>query len=264
MKQEIRDKLPTWYLNLENSKLLLTNDIDSLLSCYFLHKYFNCQIKGFYDFKSIYFVENTERKNFIGIDLDAPQGRTIGNHMVWYKNENSINPNNHFDYKYYKKYPLNTVLLILSLYNVDLKEFTDEQLKVLLAIDSAYKGYYADNQHFIDVYTEWLDRLELRFLENRILKHMTITEFEAIQKKHNLFGTIQAIKGKLYTNINLGRLSLLFNDIIELPDKTFIRVRNFEYKVINPLVEEIPRQEHIFSMAWTHKNTLKMSLKTGV
>ena len=228
MRQDIKNKLPEWYKDLEGSKLLLTDDIDSLLSCCILHKLFGCEVKGYYDFNSIYFSSDTEINNFVGVDLDTMGGRTFGNHMVWYKNEYSINLNNHINTRYYKKYPFSTVMLICSLYDIDIEKWTDEQLKVLLAIDSAHTGYYADSQHFVDVYTDWLDRLDFRFLEDRVLKNMSKYDFKQIQNKYNLSGTIEMIKGKLYTNINLGRLSLLFDDIIELPTDFFMKCKDYD------------------------------------
>lgn len=263
MKQELREKLPTWYKDLEDCKLVLTNDLDSLLGCYLLNKYFGCEIKSFYDFNSIYFAKDTEKKNFIGVDLDTIKGKTIGNHMVWYKNEDSINLNNHINVKYYKKYPFNTVMLILSLYDIDITQWTDEQLKVLLSIDSAYTGYYADSQHFVDVYTDWLDKLDFRFLEDRILKDMTPAKFSReVKAKYYTNFTIRINKdGYLETDIDLDSLSKLFNDIIELPKDKFFLERSFTYEKINPMKEIVPDKENIFSLAWIYKNTLKMSLK---
>ncbi len=174
MKREIKEKLPQWYneINPKRDKLMLTNDIDSLFGCWLLKQLFGIEIKSFYDFRSIYFADGI-RKGFIGVDLDSCQGRTFGNHITYYKNPEAINLNNIFDIKYYQKYPFNTVILISWLYNIDIKKWTDEQLQVLLAIDSAYKGYYTKNSRFKKVYTDWLDKLDYRFLEDRILKKMT-------------------------------------------------------------------------------------------
>ena len=262
MRQYIKDKLPEWYKNLdEDTKLLLTNDIDSLLSCYFLNKYFNCQIKGFYNFKELYFAKDTKIENFVGVDLDTVgSGRSFGNHLSWYTNQDAINLNNLYNEKYYKKYPFSTVMLILSLYDINIEKWTDEQLKVLLAIDSAFVGYYSTNKHFVEVYTDWLDRLDFRFLEDRILKHMTKKDFRDIQMKYNLNGSIEMFKGKLYTNINLSRLSVLFDDIIELPQDCFVLNKVYETVTINPFKDTVPEPKNIFSMAWIYKNTLTMSL----
>lgn len=261
MKQEIKDKLPQWYNDLNELDAVITNDIDSLLGYYFIKKKFpNVGVKGFYNFNEYY---NTgSKKKAFGVDLDVIRGRTFGNHIThFYKNPDAINLNNLYNIKYYQKYPLNTVLLILSLYDFDLESFTDEQLKIILAIDSAHTGYYASNEHFKNVYTTWLDRLDIRFLEDRILKNMTFADFKAIQNKYNLNGTIEVVNNKLYTNINLGALSLALNDIIELPKDSFKKGQTYTYQIIDPMQEAIPDREDIISMAWTYKDTLKLTLR---
>ncbi len=150
MNIKIRERLPDWYLkiNPEKDKLMLTNDIDSLMGCSILRQLFDMEIKSFYDFKSIYFADGIERKGFIGIDLDTCKGRTFGNHLTYYPNANAINLNNVFNLKYYQKYPFSTTMLICWLYNIDIEKWTDEQLQVLLSIDTSFKGYYIDNSHF--------------------------------------------------------------------------------------------------------------------
>ena len=267
MKREIKEKLPQWYLkiNPEKDKLMLTDDIDSLLSCCLLKQLFDIEIKSFYDFKALYFADGIERKHFIGVDLDTcnNKSRVFGNHITYYKNTNAINLNNIFDIKYYQKYPFSTVLLICFLYNIDISKWTDEQLKVILAIDSAFKGYYSANNHFKKVYTNWLDKLGYRFLEDRILSKMTMKDFAQIQRRYRLSGYIKIGKnGRLKTNIDLDKLNNLFNDIIhiKLPQDKFKKGRDFTLKQVNPVIETVPPEKLIFSQAWTYKNQLKMSL----
>ena len=264
MNLKIKERLPDWYKNIDNTrdKLILTNDIDSLLSCSLLKQLFGVEIKSFYNFKALYFAD-CKRKGFIGVDLDSCRGRIFGNHITYYKNPDAINLNNVFDISYYQKYPFNTVMLICFLYDIDIKKWTDEQLQVLLSIDSAYKGYYTNNLHFKKVYTNWLDRLGYRFLEDRILKSMTMKDFTQTQRKYNLNGSIKMGKsGRLKTNIKLDKLNKLFSDIIhiELPQDEFKKGRDFTLKQVNPVIETVVPQELIFSMAWTYKNQLKMSL----
>ncbi len=262
MQKELKERLPQWYEEIGNTdKIILTNDADALLSYYYLNKKFGCNAGGFYTFNGIYFCTD-DRQNLIGVDADFMQGRTFGNHLtLFHKNKNAVNLNNIYKLKYYQKYPFSTVLLILSLYDFDLQSFTDEQLKVILAIDSAYKGYYTERQVFKDVYLKWLDRLDIRFLEDRILKNMTVQDFKDIQKQYSLDGTIELVGSQLYTNINLGRLSLTFNDIIELPGDRFYLHKKYEYKTINPMFESVPDKDKIISMAFTDSKTLKMTLK---
>lgn len=262
MKSVFKNKLPKWYKNINlNDKIVITNDIDALLSHHFLHKKFKCEIGGFYDFNNLYFTDCKD-KNFIGVDLDCLKGRTFGNHFTYfYKNEDAINLNNCYKLKYHQKYPLNTVLLILSLYDFDIETMTDEQLAILLSIDSAYRGYYTDNEYFKNIYLKWLDMLDIGFLKNRILKHMTPRDFADIAKRFNLNGTIKVNKnGRLSTNIKLDELSQVFDDDIQLPQDKFNLHSQYQYLIINPNKQAIPPREKIISMAWTRKNQLRMSV----
>lgn len=260
MKQEIKDRLPTWWKSLKGLDAVISNDIDSLTGYYFIKKVFpDVGLKGFFDFET-YYDAGSKRRAFT-IDLDTLQGRAFGNHMTYHTNPDAINLNNLYNIKYHEKYPLNTVLLILSLYDFDLESFTDEQLKIILAIDSAYKGFYTKNDYFKGIYITWLDRLDIGFLESRILDNMTVQDFKEIQKKYNLSGTLEIVNNRLYTNIDLARLSMAFNDIIELPRCKFTVGDTYNYTVINPRIDTVPEPEDIISIAWTYSDKIKMTLK---
>lgn len=265
MKQAIKERLPSWYRDLSNHAAILTGDIDSLMGYHFIRKLFGCNIAGFFTFKQYYESKEIEVNNklLFGIDLSILQGKTFDNHLThFHKNDYAINLNNQYCNKYYQKFPFSTTLLILSLYDFDLESFTDEQLKILLAIDSSFKGYYTDNERFTKVYISWLDKLDIRFLEDRIFKHMTIENFRDMQQKYNLNGIIKVDdRGYLRTNIKLDELSRVFTDKIELPQHKFKLKHTYTYKIINPIYEAIPNREHIISMAWTEKNKLRLTLK---
>lgn len=266
MNKDIKQNLPEWYKNLNKYSAILTGDSDSLMGYHFIKSKFpDIKVVGFFTFKSYYETKEIkfDRKQLFGIDLDILQGKTFGNHLThFYKNKDAINLNNQYCNKYYKKFPFSTTLLILSLYDFDLESFTDEQLKILLAIDSSFKGYYTNNEKFKEVYIDWLDKLDTRFLEDRILKHMTIENFRDIQQKYNLNGIIKVDdRGYLQTNIQLDELSRVFNDKIELPQHKFKLKHTYTYKIINPIYEAIPNRKYIISMAWTEKNKLRLTLK---
>lgn len=261
MNIEIKEKLPSWYKNLEGKKAILTGDIDSLMAYYFLHKLFNIVVGGFYNFKNIYKVGTEWGKTF-GIDMDTIQGHTFGNHLThFYKNENAINLNNVVgNIKYYQKFPLSTTILICSLYDIDLESMTDEQLKIILAIDVGFKGYYSD--FFKPHYLKWLDRLGYRFLEDRILKKHTIDEMYQVIKKYGLHESIRVnAEGHLQTKIKLDEISEVFGDIIALPTDKFNLHKSYTYKVINPEYQAVPPRDEIISMAWTKKSELKLTIK---
>ena len=103
----------------------------------------------------------------------------------------------------------------------------------------------------------------MRFLEDRILKKMTVRDFIAINKKYNLSGIIRVDPedGLLESNIDLHKISETFNDTIELPGHQFNLHKTYDYHIINPERQSIPDKENIISMAWTKKNELKMTIK---
>lgn len=264
MKKEIKEKLPNWYKNLDGMGSIMTADLDSLLGHYFIGKKFNINCSAFFDFNSISFSEDKRGKMF-GIDLDiVSNGKTFGNHIThFYKNESAINLNNYVgNIKYYQKYPLSTVLLILSLYNFDMESMTDEQLKIIYCIDASYGGWYTDVEMFRNSYNNWLNRLGIRFLEDRLLKNMTKSDWNNIRKKYNLNSGIYVDEdGYLKTNIKLDEISKVFNDKIELPKEKFHLHKSYEYLTINPSKQAIPPRDKIISMAWTRKNQLKLTIK---
>ena len=266
MKQNLKQKLPQWHHDLSNNKLILTDDIDSLLSCTILNKLFNCDIAAFYDFNSLYYNQKPLKlPDLIGVDMDAFGNlKCFGNHESYcYTNKNSVNLNNIFrnpdKYNYYDKYNLSTVLLIISVYNVNIEILTDEQLLALMAIDSAFKGYYVSK--FKDIYLKWLKRLDLKFLEERILQKYDTDIFNKINEKYNLKGKIllNLETKKLETTINLEALSKLLQLNITLPDATFFKVKDFKQKTIFPGLEVMPQQKDIFTLSRTRGTVVKMS-----
>lgn len=261
MKKELKGKLPNWYKDIDGTDIILTGDIDSLMGYYLLKRKFNVEVGGFYDFNRIYRV-NDDFENCIGIDMDTVSGYTIGNHIThFYKNKDAINLNNYCKIdKYYKKYSLSTAILICSLYDFDLESMTDEQLKILLAIDTGFKGYYTD--FFKPHYLKWLDRLDYKFLEDRILKQYTDDELYQVIVDYRLNKPITVNgEGFLHTDIRLDKISEVFDGIIELPTDKFHLHRCYDYQIINPMYQVIPPKNKIISMAWTKKNELKLTLK---
>jgi L-arabinose isomerase len=130
---------------------------------------------------------------------------------------------------------------------------------VLLAIDSAYLGYYSKN--FREIHKKWLvNVLQLKDLYSILTKY-TEDDFKKIIKKYNLKGRIWIDKeGYLQTNIKLDELSKIFEFPIELPKQKFIKSRDFQYEIreaenlINIDVEKI------VSVARTRLNEVKISI----
>ena len=89
----IKKSFGDWYKYIDKSKYytVLTDDIDSYLSCLFLKKKFGIEIGGFYDFKSLYVnSEEVEGKQPIYIDGDVTTGYAFGNHVTAIHNPDCI------------------------------------------------------------------------------------------------------------------------------------------------------------------------------
>lgn len=183
----LRNKVK-WLFNLEKEKVIIHNDIDGILSMAFLQNYANLkQIVGIYDLDCFYFSQKdylkvSNFKNLIALDLDISflGIRNIGHHMTCFNtNTSSLNINEEYlltkdniiDF-YHKKYPLNTIILLYSLFGIEPN--TDEEIALLIYADSVYKNYldYKNNV------SNWLKELNqykiLDALENRYDKLINI------------------------------------------------------------------------------------------
>jgi hypothetical protein len=263
MNRYAKQLFPDW-VNDDNTKqydLILSNDVDSLLSCIFLEKIKRCNINYFFNFNSI-FRANEPKNPIIGVDVDLKTLKCWGNHFTrncGYHNPNSANLNNIIVNDYYSKYAGSTLLEIISYYDYDISQFSEEAKMVLLAIDSTYLGYYSKN--FKDIHKKWfINVLQLKDLYS-ILQNHNESDFIDVIKKYNLNGRIWIDKnGYLQTNIKLDEISKIFRFDIELPNQKFIKSRDFQYKIreaenlINIDVEKI------VSVARTRLNEVKISI----
>ncbi|MGJ7044628.1 hypothetical protein [Thermoanaerobacterium thermosulfurigenes] len=213
--------------------LILSNDIDSLLSCRILELIKGYKINYFFDFNSIYRI-NEPINQVIGVDIDFKNLKCWSNHYTRngsYHNENSANLNNTFVMtNYFDKYAGSTLLEIISYYDFDISKFSDEAKMILWAIDVAYKGFY--RKKFRDVHKKWfISVLQLSDLYS-ILSNHTENDFIEIMKKYNLNSKIWIDKeGYLKTNIKLDEISKVLGFSIELPKEKFIKSRDFQYEV---------------------------------
>lgn len=251
---KIKTKLPEWIYTEAKYNLCLSDDLDSLWSCYYLTKYRNWNIKYFYDFASIYRETNTNNDcGCIGIDMDLTHGKCIGNHVVSNNNPDCINLNKYFGINrinYTRKYAGSTLLMVLSILNVDISEYSDEQKAILLSVDSTFLSYYFNK----DLATYYIkDILEYPELIS-ILENYKKQDFIYLQGKYNLKSKIYMDDwGLLETNIKLLELSKLFNINLELSQQDFTLIGNFNIRT------GIPDTKNIFSLAWCYRNSARYS-----
>ena len=138
----------------------------------------------------------------------------------------------------------------------------DEQLKIVLLLIVDLRVITVNP---ISKKLYWgLDKLDIRFLEDRVLSTTTKEELYNVIQEYNLAGNIRVdTDGYLQTDIDLDAIGKIFDDRIDLPIYPFQQVQKYQYEVINPYDQSIPNKKDIFSMAWTDTNTLKMSLQVA-
>lgn len=263
MNRDYITKFDKWFKNIDNKsdKLILTSDIDSLASCYLLNLLFSCEVKGFYDFSSIYFVDTNDKKGYIGVDLDATKNaRVFGNHVTYFNNERAISLNKDITrFNYTEKFAGSTLISIMSVYDIDINQFTTEQLEVLISIDTAFKQYFFNANLFKKWYIDILEYPE--FVD--IVQGHDKEHFYKIIRKYKLHEQIYIDnEGYLHTDIDLKGLSKLFNINLKLPTEQFYKYREFKNVGVdlNKINSKSLNKKKIFSSALVRKNFLKMSI----
>lgn len=191
VKNLINNRL-SWIKELSNEDCIIHPDMDGLLSMAFLQNFANMkQIVGVYDLDAFYvnnldLLSQNNFKNLCAIDLDVSYLgiRSLGHHMTCVKSsENSVNINEFMGLtetpakivdNYYNKFPLNTVILLYSIF--DIEPENDEEIALIVYADSVFENYrlYKSNVR------EWLIKLEqyeiLDALDNRYEEIMKIID----------------------------------------------------------------------------------------
>lgn len=245
MKAEYKERLPQWYKDTKKYDLILTDDIDSLLSCAILKN-----VKG-WNIEYVMLFKADKEKNFdymgitsnatneaVGIDLALQHGKCFDNHVsrldeLDSANKECINLNFIKDVtrkNYFKKYNLSTVLLLWGLYNLPIPE-SEEGKMILLAIDGTFSSHFSKYQNDRDMNRFYMcEVLGLEELYQCQLRHKQY-EFVDIIKKYNLNKKIQATKGYLHTDIDIVGINLEIgldtNVWCELPKDRFKKYKVF-------------------------------------
>lgn len=205
----------------EKNTLILSGDIDSLLSCHFIEKIKGVQTSLFYNFESVYSLENyVKGKESIGVDIDFTNDRlAFGNHVTFETNSKCINFNhgrNCFkNGRYTKKFNGSTLVTVLDYYQYDISTFSKEQIQLILCVDVAYKGYYIRQfkQQTINNYKQ-IHQGEI-YLD--VLENTTLEEFEEMFSKYKMYKGIKVEDGKFVTELPLDEIGKLLGEDITLP-----------------------------------------------
>jgi hypothetical protein len=172
LDEKLLTTLPNWWktINKDYNYLVLSNDMDSFLSCIFLKSKFGLEIKGYYDFKKGLYLstelseEDRVYKEPIYVDVCMREGKCFDNHysflMNWNKEMVTLNRNIGTNI-YNQKYNGGTLPILVSLYEDDLENQSEIYFLNLLCVDGFYIGCYKSGGLYADINYKWFRRLGL-------------------------------------------------------------------------------------------------------
>lgn len=267
MKKELREKFPNW-INETDKKydLIIGDDIDSAISCSLLEAITNgnWKINYFYDFENFYRYQKTGNKT-IGVDMAFLKSRCFDNHVSKRTKNDEYNKHcanlnlihNISCENYTQKYSMSTLMLIMSLYDIPLPE-SREGKEILLAIDTAFKGFYIPT--FQHIHMNWLEQLGYTELID-ILRQRDIKYFYGLIEKYNL-QKIQIKDGCLRSEIRFDAIQPFFDFEIGLPQQQFKLIKKCERKN-HEIWKPMPERERIISLAYTRSNFVSYTYLFG-
>ena len=103
MKENYKQILPKWFEEQTNNELVLSNDLDSLLSCAILNQVNGWKVRYFYDFENLYKsdkISRIDKDKRVWVDVACLNGeKAFDNHVscmnfAEIRQSNTINPNN--------------------------------------------------------------------------------------------------------------------------------------------------------------------------
>lgn len=259
-------KLPEWYLSHNKHSTVLSNDIDSLLTCSILKEEKEWDIGYFFDFKNTYRRDGNVSNNKVWCDIAVVRTeKAFDNHVSRYDssdiyNKLMINPNLldgiTADENYNKKYAGSTALMVWSLYKWPLPR-SEKGKMILLCIDGMYKGFYKGYRK-----PQWHYLVEMfgfKTLYGLYMRHAK-EEFDALIDEYNLFGKIWVDKdGKMNTDIDINGVNRLLGypaPLIELPSGNFSLKRKLVSEQLDDTYCRIENLENVVTAAFVYKTAI--------
>lgn len=289
LKDELKQRIPQWYKDIENKYgLILTDDLDALLSCAILKSQMNWDIEQVMLFNAKknseisvdwHGVADNATHEAIGVDFAKVNGKCFDNHVTLFNSDDTYNKEainlNHIcgvnRNIYGQKYNSSTALLLWSLYDLPKENLPDELMMLLLTIDSTYYSFFHNNKQFQRQNRRWLvDQLNLPQFYECQTRHKQY-EFTEIAKKYGVKEKIYVKDHHLHTGIDIDGINdLLLWDTpcwIELPTNKFY-TKDF-YKDITVDIKGNPQSiydicDDPYCYALTRKNQIKYSTRIDV
>lgn len=258
-----------WWYNINSDKhfLVLSDDIDSYLSCLFLRKKFGVDIGGFYDFKNLYKNSKvkTKGKEPIFVDIDVCNGFAFGNHVTAFKNRNCVNFNYYISQNdYTDKFAGSTLITLFYGYKYNLKEKDHDKVRFWVMIDSWQKQFFEYRKRW----DSWVKDLKIEYLTDIV----GAKDKDWYENKRELCGLngkiIRQDNGTLdYTTINFNAIKEEFGITVPKLKLTFDKkIGTFEIHNIDiscgipEETKQLCENGRIFSNAMTRKKELKYSV----
>jgi hypothetical protein len=182
--------------------------------------------------------------------MDICNGKCLSNHVTDNKNPDCINLNRYCNisrWNYTRKYAGSTLLMVMSILDIDINEFTSEQQQILLCIDSTYL-HYNFNKKLANYYVGEIFQYPklIKVLEQHDQEYFLDLQIQYHLKDKIFIGD----NSQLQTGIKLTELSDIFDIDLELPNQEFKKIGNFN------IGTGVPEQNtKIFSLAWSYKNS---------
>lgn len=261
MNKQLKDLFPQWIHQKQDSALIMTNDIDSIVSCAIGKAVFGYEVNQYYSFSKLYQKDLEDTRETIGVDLAIKTGKTYDNHLTKFygtsiSNPESANINSILKVStenYTDKFAMSTAIMMWSLYDLPLPTSLEGKL-ILLAIDSGFKGHY--DKRFNAVHTQYLELLGFTELVD-ILNEFDVSVFERITRKlkEQDDRVYRRKTGELYTYLNLDNTSKHLGIRLEIPSGQFSIVQEFTNERFSTSdTHDLMKNNNVFSYALTHRN----------
>ena len=226
--------------NSRDKHLVLTDDIDSLMTCLFLKNRYNIPIGAFFDFRTMvynpyvfqpWYCDGRRRNHSIFVDCAVVNWEyNVDQHVTCRNIPVSLNVNTGIaigNNKYISKYAGSTYLTTLIMAGINVNELPENELLFLLLIDSFYAQYYREYNNTWDT---WVNLLGCQAMTEIVRAHPK-EYFENLQREFKIagYGDDRKRLGKIWikddghldSNIDFDGIRNHFGIEIELPDIQF-------------------------------------------
>lgn len=276
--RDLKDTFPSWVNDNIYRDMILTDDIDSLMSCIVLNLLKGYEIRYFYDcsyttnsqaiYTDVNINTNVNVNEIVGVDFALEGFKTWDNHVTRITsndpyNELSANLNNYITRNsYYSKYLVSTFFTICWYYGIDFTKWSNEQLLILCAVDGMYHPFKEENKRYKPIARKHFKELNVEFLSDFI--QCNIKDIIDIENDLHLKDKIIVNdEGYLTTNIDLWWISKIFNISVELPTSQFKTsgvYNKYYYNLDNNTSKiSLQRDKTLLNFVLTGKNKLIMS-----